>query len=601
MLLEQVQTHNHGETYRFVRVRSDGSPLDILTITTDTKDTILRMEIRENERGDCAFTREGKLEFCNGWESESQAQDASAWSKHFPLPATIGKQDERYAVEIFFDLAAKIKDTYLRHLLYHFPARASQLFFDKHLYENAQRISNYNAINLAQKQPIAAKDFTPQPQRKIFSEVFAANRSRVVILGIVLFAGTALFWYLFIRDRFGDAPAKWPQLSQDEIEIHHKMGHEDPELKKIAVRHRDFAAIANADVLPILKLIKRPFTAILADYKHIRGGISIRGVVPAPRILKSYDTFLDDIYSKNPTEQLKEYHNSIFLNTALAPIIKAELLSSLYRNNLTKILVTYLLDRIFLTCDYLERQIHRADLIDYLLRIVTAQPASEIAASANLILTDIIEIQERVVQILFWDSRNRDLCFTGKSPSNSVEKIVCHTIERYKAWAPSGADAAHASFQNLKLQLLRHGIKNNITLYRQNDMLFEKAASLLSTMESHAEFLEFRQAITAIQPDSPRGEFTHLPAYRRFLGSEEWRRISQSRILKMPTYESRMGELEMQMAFFRKEQEAATRELKQLGNMRKYLFGKEYEQRIIKLREREERLQSGSATHENRR
>lgn len=592
MLLEQVLTHNRGETYRFVRVRTDGSPLDVLTITTDTKNHILRMEIRENERGDCAFTREGKLEFCNGWESESQAQDASAWSKHFPLPATIGKQNERYAATIFFDLAAKITDTYLRHLLYRFPAHPSELLFDKQLYENAKRIPHYNVEKMAQKQQLAAKDLAIQPRRKTFSEVFAVNRGRIAILVILLFAGATLSWYLFIRDPFGDDPAKWPQLSLHQI----NMDHDNAELNKIAGRHRDFAAIADAEVLPILKLSKRPFVAVLADYKHIRGGITSRGIVPAPRILKSYDTFLDDIYSKNPTEQLREYHNSVFLNTGLKAIIKAKLLSSLYRNNLTKILTTYSPDRIFLTYDYLERQIHRADLIDYLLRIIAAEPASEIAAVAHLILADIIEIQERVVQALFRDSRNRDLCLDRKLASNSVEKIVCHTFERYKAWVPSGYDSAHALFQNFKVQLLKHGIENNLTLYRQNDMLFEKAASLLSTMESHAEFAEFQDAIAAIRPDSQRGEFAHLPGYRRLLQSEEWRRLSYSRISRMPTYESRIGELEMQMAFFRQEQEAATRELKQLGNMRKYLFGKEYEQRIIKLREREERLKPQSAT-----
>ena len=58
----------------------------------------------------------------------------------------------------------------------------------------------------------------------------------------------------------------------------------------------------------------------------------------------------------------------------------------------------------------------------------------------------------------------------------------------------------------------------------------------------------------------------------------------------MPAYELRLGELDSQMSFYRKEQEAALRELKHFRDIRKYLFGKEYEQRLIMLRDREERF-----------
>lgn len=587
MLLERIVPGPDQREYRFVRVRSDGELLDILTITTDALHTIVRVEIRGNERGDCAFTFRGKLIFCTGWESEDLAQQASTWSKHFPQPTTIGTQDAQYALSIFSDLASKISDTYLRHLLNHFPARESKIVFDEQLYEIRNPVPPAIAESIPPAQgPNPLQNMPFWLRLKTISGILVAQRRRFAVAAGILFTCGIMFWHFLIRDRFGDDPAKWPQLSRDQIEINS----DNPQLEKNAYRHRDFAAIARTEILPILKLSKRTFASIMADYKQIRGGISIGGATSEARILNRYDTFLDDIYADSQSDQLRKYHDSVYLNTNLTPFTKANLLNKLYRYNLMRILSSYSPNRAFVAYEYLERQLNKAELTDYLLRIVALAPASEIAAEAHLILADLTEIQQRLVQLLFSDFEIRALCFDTKPPTNSVEKAVCHAAQRYKPWAPATQEELQRSFQNFKLQILAHGMANNRTSYRKNDMLMEKAVSLLSTMENHSAYSDFRHAILAIQPGLNYGDFVYAPAYQRILQSQEWRTQDQTRIPKMPAYELRLGELESQMSFYRKEQEAALRELKHFHDIRKYLFGKEYEQRVIMLRDREERF-----------
>lgn len=588
MLLEQVQTHIQGETYRFVRVRTDGSPLDILTITTNTKDTILRMEIRENERGDCAFTREGELEFCNGWESESQAQEVSSWSRHFPQPATIGPQDAQYALGIFEDLAAKISDTYLRHLLYQFPGRKSLLVFDARLY----RIHNppvSTPVIVEPEEITIAADIKSHYERIRENMAAFINHHRLAAISAaaILLAGICFFvFHLITRDGFGDDPKKWAQLTKDQI----KGDSINPKFEQIAYRYRNFPEVMNSEALPFLKLSKRTFPALLEDYKRIKGGIAVGGLTSQAVILPNYDSLLDDIYFESPNEQLRRYHSSVYLNPRLSSFAKARLLHRLYHDNLVRTLASYSANAIFIAYDYIEKQTNKAELGDYLLRLMALAPDSEVAAEAHLIFAELTEIQQRLVQLLYFDVGIVAQCRDSGSAKNSVENAVCTIVRRYAPWVSSTESESRKRFQEFILQVLEHGLTHNRISYRRNDMLFAKSAALLPILQNYQEFTEFRTAISGIRPYENYGEFTHAAAYRRIVSSPEWRTLEQTRILKIPGLEMHVNELEAKWKYYSNERDRALAEIKDLSKMRKYRYGKEHEMQIQRRSKRESRL-----------
>ncbi len=588
MRLKDIHIVGDGRAYHFVRIRSDGEPLDEMVINTDGAGIILRIEIRQNERGDCAFSATGELEYCTGWESESQAQEASVWSKHFPQPTTLGRQGAEFAETIFADLATKITDTYLRHLLYAFPAQASKIVFDARLYR--VYIPPEISPTAAELEELpAVEEAKSRWQRALaWASAFAHHRPIIALSAAALFLVLSLLlvWQLLTRQGLGNDPSKWPQLTKEQIELYSKI----PENEAHAYRLRNFAEVVNGETLPLLKLSKRTFASLITDYTRIKGGISVRGGASEVKVLTSYDSFLDDIYNDSPEQQLRKFHSSVYLNPELTSFTKARLLNRLYRFNLVRVLSGYSPNPFFYAYDYVERQLNKAELTDYLLRIMAIAPDSEVAAEAHLIFADLTEIQQRLVQLLFFDTKITTLCFESESEKNSVERTVCTIARRYKPWVLSTEYDSRKQFQEFKLQNLSHGLSNNRTSYRRNDMLMEKTASLLGILENYGNFAEFRASVLAIRPHDNYGEFVYAPAYRRIISSKEWLTQDQTRIPKIPQYEMHSAELVTQLKYYRREQENALLEIESFRKMRQYLFGREYEEQMAKVTERANRL-----------
>lgn len=261
MRLIRVTVLDTETQFHFVRLRADNVPLDELLIVTAENSAIQKIEIRQNERGDCAIAGDGTLLYCTGWETESEAQQASAWSKHFPQPATIGKQDLHFAHRIFADLASKISDKYLRHLLRIYIESGHQVYFDASLYSVEAMPDTVSHSGAKEPAQVPAPISVTQSWHDIwlnFRLFILRKRQNFLFAGILLSLNLIGYWFFFVRDPLPEDPALWPQPAADEIYTYRT----DYAGLAHARRHRDFASIAKADLFPILHASRR-------QYKHI--------------------------------------------------------------------------------------------------------------------------------------------------------------------------------------------------------------------------------------------------------------------------------------------------------------------------------------------
>jgi hypothetical protein len=483
-VLEEVHYEGDRRIYEFNQVRVDGVALDSLRIELDSQRVIQRIEILHNVEGDACFDSGGQLVHCTAWESETEAQSTSEWLRHYT--ARLGKRTGTIADarRIFRNLYLAMQDNYLKHLLGIFPAQTTAIAFDEQLYPQA--ISKpIRAIRTIEEAPGIG-----EPQRTLLQKIqdglWATTTGKLTsiatsVVTLVTISVTASYFF--------QAPTLTPA---------------DQEL-------------LSANLLPALDLVEKQFPQVVAK------GISA-GETTWVRIAKeehdnvayeNTDKFLDQIYLKSQGDQIRIFHHSVLLNQRLTVFEKARILGRMYRENLIRLISTGGTDFMDLAHQYLQYQMEKNFLIEYLTYLLKHYPKTAISMEAGLIFAQIVEIQSYSIHWLLFQPAISEGCREESAFEKSESKfhVVCAVHRKYANWRRFGADGLRAKFLDLRRQILNYVVMQAESTYRVNDAGLELIRMNLQTVKSTKDLRIIAQDFWKLRSDLR--DFHQLGPYRR--------------------------------------------------------------------------------------
>ncbi len=480
IILKEIVQSAAGKIYHFCRLRSDGLELDALNISLDGQGAIVSIEILHNIEGDCAFSDSGELVHCTAWESEAEAQQASDWSRHYPLRVGIAKAGRAEALRIFHNLRSVIYDNYLKHLLGIFPSGKTRLIFDESLY-------TVYIPELAQPQPAADVPESESDVRSFF------NRHRRVlrICGIsmlVLCGGLVAF--LLRKPKFPP-------------------------------RTEEMARMGKTELLPALKFLDRDFSEILQQYGREHGpGLPAYGEKAADVEFKSPDQFLDDLYPLDKEIQIRIFHDQVFKNVKFFSREKAGIFRRLFDENLIRTISMTPDGIIPFAFDYLKNQLDKNSLLNYTLYLITHEQNSALAIEAMLIFFRITEIQKHTVSFIFYEREIRETCINRdferlKHPNEAI--ILCETLEKHNAWKMMDKEILMGKFHTMQESILKHLSASAGQSTRLADIKFELALVRFEAAQTPADMASAIALFYEIPVPAEPGGFAYRESHQQLL------------------------------------------------------------------------------------
>lgn len=465
MRLKKIVRQADSQLFDFVRLRSDGIELDSLEITVDENSAIRQIEIRDNIEGSCALAAQGRLLHCTAWESEAEAQDSSHWSKHFTQRIGTRPGGMQDALRIFQNLERCINDTYLKHVLRIFPGAVKSIEFDGDLYQ----VYEPPRPPVVVPEPEEAVQIPKKPLPKRLYGLIIRSRlmaGALIITVTVMLAGSLYFY------------------------------HRPPELPP---KTAEMLKMKNADLLPMLRLAREGIDNALASYANQAD--AKRGPLTATVALVEFrneQDFLDRLYVLDDAVQLQTYNERVLQNPNLSDFHKARILHRLYNENLMRVVSSDHNGQVVMVYKYLERQLNKADLSSYMLHLIHHFDGSAVAVEAHFIIEGIAEIQERLINHIYFEKTITDLCWQGKlewhkTPNEAI--ALCETRKKYLAQIPADSTKATSVFRSFQVAVVERAIKTNHTAYRRADLHFIKALRLIHLAN---EPLTMEQAVGSV-------------------------------------------------------------------------------------------------------
>lgn len=484
MILMEVHEGVDGHTYRFVRLRSDRVELDNLWIYTDLAGVIQSVEIANNELGDCAFDREGKLLGCSVWESENAAQEVSSWSRHYPLRSGGWQGTIDDALNIYANLRQNITDTYLRYILGAFPARQTNLIFDHEL---------YSIKSAAKREP---DSITERPTEANTGEVPSVNQKSVQHKGLQrqIFLAFSAFLFLFVSGYY--------------LRLH---------LKKSTVQNSPQAErILKAELLPTWNLIARPFSQSLQRHTaQLPVFLTEKSSEAVGFTSANLQAFLDQLYELPAKQQLAIFHSTVMLSRHLNEKFKAEAFGNLVDDNFVKFIQVHSSELYLILFDYLQNQVDKQPQLETYLAYLGQNPQSQVAVEAAIALHQLIEIQKRAVQILLETDTIRKMCKGDFMDQTDPMKafVVCRFIEMHPAIAAADWTRVAEKFDRLRIEVLEHALQNNVTGYRKGDIQTLLAKARFEVAHDPENLQKALAILGAVNDTRGQGRFRFRAAY----------------------------------------------------------------------------------------
>lgn len=425
------------------------------------------LEILDNIEGDCAFSWDGAILHCTAWESEAEAQAASNWSRHYTQRTGIRKGGRKEALRILENLRNAIHDTYLRHILGLSTSGKFDIRFDADLYHVADTPPLRNRASVA-----ASPEMPARTTGRVLLNFFLSSRMRIAA-GCAILIALGTIGAFVLRSASRNASIS-------------------PETQKLMA----------AELLPGLPLLGKKFSEIADENRSIVvAGAKLRTATP----FASADIFFDTFRPLDHTEQLIVFHTSVGSNAGFPNQKKAVLLRNLYRKNLAYVLRMNGGQLINFAYDYLRNQGNKKNLIEYLIALAKENPHTALSREALLILANVIEIQQRLSELLFFTDVISETCNKTDSHTDEQAVLVCHNFKKYHHWRKMTKTELREKFNQLHEQILSLAATNIGDSYRLNDARFTLAATLMQRAETPEEWVRGYRHMNSIVPNS--GDF----------------------------------------------------------------------------------------------
>jgi hypothetical protein len=487
IILKEITEQDGHRVYHFVHLRSDGIELDSLNITTAPTGIIRTIEVLRNSEGDAAFSATGALLHCEAWESEDAAQAVSYLSKHYTARLAIEKGKKKDGLRIFENLRQSIYDTYLKHLLGVFPGKKTKILFDADLYSLPIPVTEPSIT--PEKIPDEVVTSPPEPPGSFNRFIPRSRIARFVVVGFVpsLFCGT----FLLVRKKL-----QYQELSAD--------------LKQLIT----------ADLLPVLPVLEKGFETTLREFRLSAAAQPTQYIRKEKSLShKNLGAFLDQIFPADRKEQVIILHNSAILRNKASDFQKADALRRLYSENLMRVVTASKPERIYIAHDYLLNQANKESLIQYLFFLITQYPNSALEREALLILANIIEIQQRLIDLLFGVPDISAFCnSTAPEDIDDIkQRFVCLNYSKYRGWTTIQKTDLQGKFNDLTFQVLSYPKSGSANRYRINDFKFEKASFLMAIAKNTDQWLRGKRILDSISPSDNHFGFFHREVYLKLI------------------------------------------------------------------------------------
>lgn len=155
--------------------------------------------------------------------------------------------------------------------------------------------------------------------------------------------------------------------------------------------------------------------------------------------------------------------------------------------------------------DYLRNQGNKKNLIEYLIALAKENPHTALSREALLILANVIEIQQRLSELLFFTDVISETCNKTDSHTDEQAVLVCHNFKKYHHWRKMTKTELREKFNQLHEQILSLAATNIGDSYRLNDARFTLAATLMQRAETPEEWVRGYRHMNSIVPNS--GDF----------------------------------------------------------------------------------------------
>jgi len=527
MELNELVVEPLGNTYRFIRRRSDGEPLETLRIHTNESGVIIELGIENGADGDCTFSNDGRLVRCNAWETEEDAQKTSAWSRHYTKRVGMRIGSHVDAAKICASLEGVIQDNYLRWIIRQFPGKETAIQFESSFYQVATKTQHKVRLSDSPSEPIEGLP------RGLPTFWRSFGHKRLVWVMSVLMLGLSLAALLLSWQR------------------NHK--------RDVLLKSFEAQRLIQGEVLPAAYLLDRKFGQIAGAQNQKK--LSALSEPDRRRVVSNLDTFLDEIAPLERTEQLAIFHNSVVTSERFGIRYKANALREFHKWNLLSIISRKSSDPTEFVYDYLASQLFREKLLSYLIALIAEYPSSELAIEALLILDETIAIQYRAARLLLFDGETYSICSATASASLHAARAaaICATREKYKAILPQDSEDLNKRFSQLRRSVLEFAEKMNVPGYRQGDIQFLLADMIIEASSDYMEYLEALDRMRSIRL-AANDIMLHAP-YARFQETMKGLAVSVQNLQNQSRLEKRLQQLRVEQNLIEGQLKGDTRDM----------------------------------------
>ena len=515
MKLVEIQKKAGNKIFCFTNTKNDGFILESIKIHINKNRIIQQIDIQELKFGFCSFGLQGELLQCEAWESEEEAQSISNLSRHYTTISANDKKGYAYAKKIYRSLDKTLEDNYLRFILKDFIFQRRVLKFEEKYYSiyspPKEEVVENNSYTSQEKEGIEIlSEETPIKRDFLIYKI----KKPLLIGGLVILFLFLIYYFnsLLFQKRISqpewDNPANWTQPTKDDLYL----SDFSVTPNNYIYRKRDYEKILNTPLFPTLPLVEKTISEAILDYtqKSFKVEQELQRQVPKMTYADRKE-FFDKIYKLDKEDQVIIFHNEFIKQGKSSNFELAEMLETLYKENLIRLLYTYSSERIIFVSDFMEAQANKNSLIGYLFLLVQKFPNTELSIEAFLILEDLFEIQERGLDTLFGPSTS-NFCETKnyKKMENPLERMVCLIYKKNKFFDTDyPEEKTKLKYDLFRESILDYALTNNKNKYRVNDIRFKLMILLLSGSKNEKALENFY----SITPENNYGKFLSKENY----------------------------------------------------------------------------------------